>query len=156
LSAQQTEAEAEEEAEEFPVHGVGIFLGGATETRREENVTYGALGLEYGLQFSRHWEVAAVIEFVGPEEEFDREIVVLIPLVYIYKRLHVVGGPGVEFVKEETEGGSETETEFLGRIGVAYRFPVGKGFALLPQFNTDFIEGGKITYVYGVTVSKEF
>ena len=128
----------------FPHHHIGLFAGAATETQQQvEKQTEFATGLEYEARIAELWGVGAMTEFVG--NDAIRETILFLQFsVHFYGEFRLVLAPGIEF--------AETKKHEVFRVGLGYEFALGHGFTLAPEFNADFIEGGKITYVYGLTV----
>ena len=139
---------SEGDEDDYPHHHGALFIGAATETRRGiEKESELATGLEYELRLSRYWGIGGLAELVG--DDVIREFVLFLPVSFhFYDNFRLVGAPGIEF--------TETEEEAVFRIGLGYEFHLQKGFTLAPEFNMDFIEDGKITYVYGLSLGKEF
>jgi len=140
-AAQETEHEA--------AHHLAVFIGGATETKRDKAKDLDiAVGVDYEYRLTPMWGVGGMVEYTGGETE--RNIVAL-ALVnwHPWRDLRIVVGPGIEFPEGH-------ENEFVFRIGAGWEFPVGGAFSLTPEFNADFLKEGKITYVYGVAVGIGF
>jgi hypothetical protein len=142
----------------YPHHWIGIFGGAATETGREghgdasheeghgdeeSTHTAGAVGLEYYLSFSPRLGAGVLVEHLG--SRIDRNYTVFLPLGYHPSpRWRLVLAPGMEFTQDNEE--------WALRLGLNHLIPLGSRWELSPEFDVDFIEGGKITYVYGVMV----
>ncbi len=141
----------------YPHHWISIFGGGATETGREshssddhgesageETLNAGAIGFEYYFAYSAKAGVGVLVEHLG--SRIDRNYTVFLPLGYHPNhRWRLVVAPGMEF--------TEHDDEWALRLGVNYIIPLGGRWEASPEFDVDFIEGGKITYVYGVMLS---
>ena len=147
MAAETSEHEGDSE-EHYPHHHIALFVGGATETNRDiVKKTELATGVEYELRLTHLLGVGGLAEFVG--DELVREVVLMLPVSFhFHDNFRLVGAPGIEF--------TDHEDEFMFRVGLGYEFALQKGFTIAPEVNADFIESGKITYVYGFSVGKEF
>lgn len=127
--------------EEFHRHHVGLLLGN-TEEGHENGFTIGA---DYEYRLKELVGLGGVTEYIGG----DFYSFVLAGLVFIhpYKNLRFVLGPGFE--------NRDSESKFLLRAGIGYRFHVGKAWTIAPEFNVDFFERDE-ALVYGVSIGRGF
>ena len=125
-------------------HHVAVFLGGAV--RDEEETESGfAGGIDYEYRIHRLVGVGAEVEVATGGL---RDVVVVLPIaLYPWRGLRLVAAPGAEI---PNEGGAE----FALRLGVGYRFPIGR-FTIGPEFDADIIDG-TATYVFGVSFGVGF
>jgi hypothetical protein len=125
-------------------HHISAFLGGAV---RDEHETEGgfALGLDYEYRLARLLGAGVLVEVTAGEL---RDVVVIVPVsLHPWRGLRLVAAPGANVP-------SEGDAEFLMRLGVGYRLPIGH-FTLGPEFNADLIDGTP-TYVFGVSFGVGF
>ena len=134
-----------EEGDEFPVHVVEAFLGGATRLAGGHSESGFAWGAGYEFRFSRWLGTGITVEAVSGEL---RDVLVVVPLfVHPWRGLRLEVAPGAEFSKEPTE--------FAIRFGIAYEFGIWRRLSLTPEFNVDLADGEE-TLVYGLAVGWEF
>jgi hypothetical protein len=134
----------EKETESHHRHHAAIFLGGAV---RDEGHTESGFtgGVEYEYRFAPFVGAGILAEAATGDL---REVLMVAPLaLYPWRGLRLVAAPGAELP-------GEGETEFVMRLGVGYRFPIGR-FMIIPEFNADLIEGTP-TYVIGVGLGMGF
>jgi hypothetical protein len=145
------------EHEEFGYFEVGLFLGASTELNRDpsdesqaaegdsgDSTTKGAIGLELFYHGWKHFGAGILVEHAG--EELDRDnTLILILGYYPSERIRLILSPGMESTAEGDNA--------LLRFGGGYGFEIGKHWELVPEVNLDYIEGGKFTLVYGLTLS---
>ncbi|MCZ6766552.1 MAG: hypothetical protein O7D32_06435 [bacterium] len=149
--AMEPDKAAEEQApeEELARQIILVFVGLGTELERVEhdNETSLALALEYGYRLNPRWVVGGIIETLGGATV--RDILALVVGSYhLTPELYLALGAGVE--------NTETSTDFVVRLGVGYIFEVGDGYEIVPAFNLDLVERGRVTLVYGAAVGKSF
>jgi len=92
--------------------------------------------------------VGAFVEWIGGEAA--RDISTMIFVGYHPGQWKIEFGLGAEFTRVFDEA------ESAARIGLSYEFEVGSRFTLEPEFNFDYVEGGKITLVYGASLGLPF
>lgn len=128
---------------------LAVFLGAATETKRDlsHDLDF-AIGIEYERRFTPKWGAGVLAEHTGGRTERNWIVLALVSL-RPWSHLQLVAGPGVEFPEVNEE-------EFAFRIGAGWSIPLGGSLSLVPEVNTDFIEGGKATYVYGFALGYGF
>lgn len=155
--AEDHDGEKANHSEEIPPDGyfeIGLFLGATTEINREEpgdshseekSASDGAYGLELYYRGWKHFGVGFLYEFAGVDIERSNSAVLLLGY-HPTKVIRLVIGPGYE--QEDFE-----ENVALLRVGAGYAFDIGKGWVLIPEFNSDFLEGGNTTLVYGATLA---
>ena len=132
-----------------PHHHVAGFLGAGLETKRDgrEKEIGIALGIQYEYQFSRRWGIEGVFELLG--EDTLRDAIIAVPVVY-----HPGGGwrlfagPGYEF--------TEKKNKALARIGVGYEFHIDEHWTVAPEAFVDYISGGAVTVIGGVSIGYGF
>jgi hypothetical protein len=149
-AAPENESERHEAAEhEFHRNHFGGFLGASTHSDNHE--TGFTLGLELARQFTPRWAVVAYTELVSGD--LERDIILLVGgIFYPMRGLGLVVAPGVEFASKDVEHHgeveTESETEFMLRLGAEYGFPVGQA-SLGPAVFADWA-GNRWTFVYGI------
>ncbi len=131
---------AEEHEESEPQHGhheqtVGVFLGYATEGKRESGP---ALGVEYEYRLSYSMGVGAVAEYTFGDLD---TLVLAAPVAYHNGPWRFYVGPGIERV--------DGDNEFLVRVGGEYGFHRGD-WEISPQIDIDIVDGEQV-FVIGVT-----
>lgn len=127
--------------EKFRRHHVGLLLGN-TEEGHENGFTIGA---DYEYRLKQVVGLGGVTEYIGGD--FDSFLVAGLVFIHPYRDLRFVIGPGVE--KRDSEYVS------LLRLGIGYRFHVGKAWTIAPEFNVDFGERDE-ALVYGVSIGRGF
>ena len=140
-------ARAADEEDHLPHHHIALFLGGGVETKRGNQEEGFAVGLDYAVKFRKHWGVGIVAEGLGQDTVRDY---ILLPHASYYfgSAWRVFAGGGVEFTKKKDKG--------VLRLGLGYEFPLAGHWTLAPELYTDFIEGGAVTYVGGVSLGYGF
>jgi hypothetical protein len=142
-----------------PRHVAGIFLGG---TDPEEGNTEFTFGAEYEFRFAQRFGVGLVYERTndghdsahddghGHVVEVEEDVSVGIFALHLHPihALRLTAGVGMEY-------GSHIEDEELVRVGAAYDFELGQGFALAPTVNVDLVDGDKAV-VFGITLSRHW
>ena len=161
VSAQEEDYDIEvthESAEEVHSHHFhknhfGVFVGATTELEKDED-THFTLGVDYSRRVTSdgRFGIGVFGEAIFAD---DMEWIIGVPL-YFYptNNFWLRAGPGVEFHKEETESGNETEAEFLIRTGVGYTLEFKK-FAIAPSISVDFLRN-KTALVWGINIVKPF
>ncbi len=146
------EARAAEE-DHLPHHHVSFLLGAMLETKRDPETQKDkaesgfAFGVDYRLQFSHHWEVGVVFEAIG--RDTIRDFVTAAHVSYgLDNGLRFFGGPGVEF--------TEKKNKLLLRLGLGYEFHLSEKWTLSPEGFVDYIEGGAVTWVGGLSLGFGF
>jgi hypothetical protein len=144
---------AEAEHHEYHKNYLFLFLGGTTESIRDESETFFSAGLTYERRLSQLIGLGIGGEFVFGDE--GREA--LAGLLFI---LHPIGGlglavgPGLEVAKEshgeEGHEEEETSTHAALRVGATYEFEVGEQFAVAPAVYVDFVDGKDPVLVWGL------
>lgn len=127
--------------EKFHRHHIGLLLGN-TEEGHENGFTIGA---DYEYRLKELVGLGGVAEYIGGD--FDSFVLAGLVFIHPYRDLRFVLGPGFE--KRDGEYNS-----FL-RVGVGYRFHVGKAWTIAPEFNVDFGERDE-ALVYGVSIGRGF
>jgi hypothetical protein len=116
------------------------------------------MGLEYARVFSRHWAAVAYVELVSSQLERD-VIVALGGIYYPLPGLGLVLAVGAEGAEKDTVEGehveTETEIEFLVRVGAGYGFPIAENAAIGPVFLVDRAPG-RTTFVFGLAILAGF
>jgi hypothetical protein len=142
-----------------PKHVAGVFLGG---TNPEEGNTEFTFGAEYEYRVARQFGVGLVYErtndghdsvhddghghLVAVEE--DVSIALFALHLHPTHALRLTAGAGMEY-------GSHIKDEGLLRVGAAYDFALGEGFALAPTVNVDLVDGDT-AFVFGITLSRHW
>ena len=152
--------EAVEEA--FHKNHLSVFVGGTTESSEDISSTAFSLGLDYERRITRliGFEAGGEAVFGGEERE---ALVGLLLTLHPVSGLILGAGPGLEFAKEHSGTGAESEGEGSGteahlalRVGILYGFEVGHRYSIIPSFYTDFIEGKEATFVWGLAFGVGF
>ena len=139
ISAAENEQE-EGEKPHYHRNHVGLFLGNTHEEGEDEFT----IGLDYEYRFSQYVGIGVLLEYVGEDE---RKGIGMVPLfIHPYKGFRFLAAAGVKPKAEETK--------FVWRLGIGYRFPIGK-WTIAPEFNLDFTEG-KTVEVFGVSFGYGF
>ena len=133
---------AESEGGHQHVNHMGLFLGNT----HHGGETGFSVGLDYENRISDIFGLGALIEYAGGD--FDTWVFGAPLYIHPYKGLRFLAAPGFE--------AEESETKFLVRAGVAYQIPFGGRWAISPEYNVDFIEGGEKIQVYGVSIGLGF
>lgn len=132
-----------------PHHHVAGFLGGGVETKadgREKEIGI-ALGVQYEYRFSQKWGVEGLVEFLG--KDTLRDAIVAVPAVFHpADGWRLFAGPGFEFTDQKDKA--------LLRLGVGYAFHLNNHWSIAPELFSDFISGGAVTLVGGVSIGYEF
>ena len=136
-------------AEVFPQMTVGLFLGGVTETERTiPSETSFALGAEVEYRWRREWGVSGVVEYATRSHVVRNVVVVATAEWHFWREAGLMFGPGIEF--------AENENAALLRVGLNWESSLIEPFKIIPEFAIDFVEGGAISYVYGVLLATTF
>jgi len=158
LAAQEHEAAEEHSVDRGGMHPnhFGGFLG--LSARSDGGEAALTMGLEYARVFSRHWAAAAYVELVSSTLERD-VIVALGGIYYPFSGLGLVLAFGAERaeaeVPEHGELVSETELEFLVRLGAGYGFRIAENAAVGPAVFVDRVPG-RTTWVFGLSLLAGF
>lgn len=131
-----------------------LFLGGTTESIRDDSETHFSAGLTYERRVSDLIGLGIGGEFVFGGE--GREA--LAGLLVIFHPVGGLGlaiGPGMQIGKEihhDELGHEEEETEVLAalRTGLTYEFEVGGNWAVAPAAYVDFVDGKDPVLVWGL------
>lgn len=132
----------------LPKHVVGLFLGA---TNPEEGDTEYTIGAEYEFRINKYIGVGGIVETTPNADNHESNASkVFIGAVHVHPigGLRLTFGGGMESVKDE-------EDEGLWRVGAAYDFEIGNGYAIAPSAAVDWINGDP-NYVYGATFSRHF
>ena len=121
-------------------HRPALFVGN-THKHGEDELTW---GLEYFYAYKPRFAFGGIAEYAGGH--FRDWLFLGLATWSPVANLILLGGPGFEL--------HESHREFALRVGVAYKFPIGR-FAILPQFNIDFIDREEVK-VYGLSFEYEF
>jgi hypothetical protein len=121
-------------------HHSALFVGN-THKHGEDELTW---GLEYYYAVHPKIRFGGMVEYAGGD--FRDWLFLGLAVWRPVANLLVIGGPGFEL--------HENHREFAFRVGVGYKFPIGR-FAIVPNFNVDFIDGEEVK-VYGVAFEFEF
>lgn len=147
------ETDGEVHSPHFHRNHVGVFVGATTELEEDED-THFTLGIDYTRRITNdgRWGIGVFGEAIFAD---DTEWLFGIPL-YFYptNNFWLRAGPGVEFHKEETESGTETEAEFLIRTGIGYSIEFN-AFTIAPAISVDFLRN-KTSLVWGIHIVKGF
>ena len=132
-----------------PHQHFAAFLGAGYETKRDgrEREIGIALGLQYEYQFAPRWGIEGIVELLG--EDTLRDAIVAVPMVFhptVGWRLFA--GPGYEFTDKKDKA--------LLRVGAGYAFHVDEHWTLTPEVFADFIDGGSVTWIGGVSIGYGF
>ena len=126
-------------------HGTELFIGN-THDDGEDGFTVG-LGYEYRL--NQLLGIGGIVEYAGVD---FKELLVIAPLyLHPYKGWLFVVAPGVAIPKKH----SVDHVEFLFRVGAAYEFEIGEKWALIPEFNVDFVNNRE-QLVFGLAFGYKF
>ena len=126
-------------------HLIALFIGD-THEKEENGITVG-LGYEYRL--NELFGIGGVVEYAGVD---FKELIVIAPLyLHPYKGWLFVVAPGVAIPKKH----SVDVVKFLFRVGAAYEFEIGEKWALIPEFNVDFVDDRE-ALVFGLAFGYEF
>jgi len=143
-----------EEDGHFLYNQIALFVGASTLFERDQ--TSFTLGVDYVRYFSPESNFAAG---VFAEAIFAHHTEWLFGALFYYglsEHLWVRTGPGIEILQEETGHSGETEsnTEFLYRIGAGYSIHFGQYF-IDPSLDLDFLRSST-TLVWGVNFGLSF
>lgn len=127
--------------EEFHRHHVGLLLGN-TEEGHENGFTIGA---DYEYRQTELIGLGGVTEYIGGD--FDSFVLAGLVFIHPYRDLRFVLGPGFE--------NRDSENIFFLRVGIGYRFHVGKAWTIAPEVNVDLFERDE-ALVYGVSIGRGF
>jgi hypothetical protein len=133
---------AESEGGHEHVNHMGLFLGNS----HRGGETGFSVGLDYERRLTDLFGFGALIEYAGGD--FDSWVFGAPLYIHPYKGFRFLAAPGFE--------DKESKTKFLIRAGVAYQIPFGGRWAISPEYNVDFIEGGEKVQVYGVSIGLGF
>jgi hypothetical protein len=137
-----TISSAESEGEHEHANHMGLFLGNS----HRGGETGFSVGLDYERRLTDLFGFGALIEYAGGD--FDSWVFGAPLYIHPYKGFRFLVAPGFE--------DAESETKFLVRAGVAYQIPFGGRWAISPEYNIDFIEGGEKVQIYGVSIGLGF
>lgn len=140
-----SETDQEDAGHSFEHHGrhsLALF-GGIT---REHGHNRETVGIEYTYRISRYWSAGAVVE----RAERDQDSTLAVAIVHFWPTEFLYLGVGVG----RKDPGDEREVTYRGTIG--YEFELGKGWAISPQANIDYIENEDNEEVYGILIGKRF
>jgi hypothetical protein len=124
------------------VNHMGLFLGNS----HRGGETGFSVGLDYERRLSDLFGVGVLAEYAAGD--FDSWVFGAPLYIHPYKGFRLLAAPGFE--------DEESETKFLIRAGAAYQIPFGGRWSISPEYNIDFIEGGKKIQVYGVSIGLGF
>lgn len=140
---------ADEGHHDYHPHHLGLFVGGGVETKSDEpDHDKGlAVGLLYEYRFHERWGIEGVFEALGGDT--IREIVVAVPVVlHPHAGWRLFAGPGYET--------TEKKDKWLFRLGAGYGFHLSGKWTLAPELISDFVDGGAITWLAGVSIGYGF
>ena len=140
---------AEDEHHGYHPHHVGLFFGGGVETKRDNQEKDKGLvvGLLYEYRLNERWGIEGVFETLGGDT--IREITVAVPVVlHPHKGWRLFAGPGYEF--------TEKKDKWLFRLGAGYEFHLSGNWTLAPELISDFVDGGAIIWLAGVSIGYGF
>lgn len=104
-----------------------------------------AVGLEYEYLLREKWGLGAFGEWVAGD--IETAVIGVTANYHPIEELAIVFGPGVEL--------NEEEELWIGRLGAAYEFEVGK-FFIAPAAYVDWIEGGDFAVLAGLNFAIKF
>ena len=122
-----------------------LFLGNTFEDAPDGHESGFSVGLAYERRISELLGVGGFYEDAAGE--LDKWSVGAPLLVHPYRGWRLTLAPGVEHRGDEDA--------FLFRTGVAYEVELAERWALIPEFNVDFVDGQQ-SYVLGVSIGLGF
>ena len=124
-------------------HGIELFLGN-THDDGEDGFS---VGLSYEYRLNQLFGIGGIVEYASG---VLREWVLAVPLfLHPYKGWRFLVAPGV------TIPDNDGDDEFVFRVGVAYEFEIGEKWAIIPEFNVDFVDNSEVL-VYGLNFGYKF
>jgi hypothetical protein len=141
----RAEHAAGEESEEER-NDIGLFVGATTDDL--DGATGLTLGADYERRLCSRWGAGLLIDAVVGGELARDVIVAVLAAFHPTPAVRLLAAPGLEI----SEHG---DTEVVLRIGGDYKFLAGH-YGIAPGLFFDWTEGGRFTYVYGLTFSRGF
>lgn len=125
---------------------LGVFWGG---THLQNNNFF-----TYGFEYHRIIKFPFGFSFIGEDMFNDREHLhesALIGLVTlnVLKNFIISTGPGVQLIQGES-------SNLLGRVSGGFIFQVGQDIEIIPSIDYNTVNHGPSSYIYGITMGKQF
>ena len=117
-----------------------VFVGGIYEDGEHGSEDGFAVGLTYERRFSKLLGVGGFCEYAFGD--FDSWAIGVPLFIHPHKGWRFAIAPGMEH--------RDSDNEFLFRTGVAYEFELSERWAMIPEFNVDFVDGDE-SYAVGVS-----
>ena len=139
FAAEQTHT-TERESGHYHRNMVELFLGDTYEDARHESEKGITVGFIYERRLSSLLGVGGFYEYAAGD--FDKWSIGVPLFIHPYGGWRLDLAPGLEH--------REGDDEFLLRTGVAYEFGLSERWALVPEFNVDFVDGEE-AFVFGLS-----
>jgi hypothetical protein len=139
LAAEPTHTTGPESGEHHP-NAVELFLGNTYERADDETANGFSVGVTYERRLSDLLGVGGFYEYAAGD--FDKWSIGVPLFVHPYGGWRLDLAPGLEH--------RDGEDEFLFRAGVAYEFELSERWAVMPEFNVDFVNGEQ-AFVFGLS-----
>ena len=139
FAAEQTHT-TEHESGQYHRNMVELFLGNTYEDAHDETENGFTVGFTYERRLSGLLGVGGFYEHAAGD--FDQWSIGVPLIVHPYGGWRLAFAPGLEH--------REGNDEFLFRTGVAYEFALSERWAMIPEFNVDFVDG-EAAFVFGLS-----